>query len=227
MSLSFNTISKMNDSLITFLEKPIIKYGFLIIIIIQIINIKNLSTSYIQIFNNMYFKVIYAFLIAYYACFDPVYSIALTTLIIISIQELHTRNATSNIISLLPQKHKNDIKINSIPLSNSKLNSKSNSTPKLFNSININSGKMTAKIFDNDELVYELINKHSLQKQPDINDKLTGEYEFCQEPAYQTITNNLKNIDNNITNANQNSSIQGLNGDIFNIQGLPNGYESK
>jgi len=227
MSLSFNTISKMNDSLITFLEKPIIKYGFLIIIIIQIINIKNLSTSYIQIFNNMYFKVIYAFLIAYYACFDPVYSIALTTLIIISIQELHTRNATSNIISLLPQKHKNDIKINSIPLSNSKSNSKSNSTPKLFNSININSGKMTAKIFDNDELVYELINKHSLQKQPDINDKLTGEYEFCQEPAYQTITNNLKNIDNNITNANQNSSIQGLNGDIFNIQGLPNGYESK
>jgi len=216
MNSSLNTISKWNDSLVKIFENPIIKYSFLIIIIINIINIKNISKNILQIYDNKYIKVLYAFLIAYYACFDPVYSIALTTLMIISIQELHSRNATNNVVSLLPQQHSNNINLN-----------KKMSNDKKYNSLNITSGKMTASIFDNDELVYKLINKHSLQKIPDNDDKLTGEYEFCREPAFQTITNNLKNIENNTTDANQNTSMQGINGNILNIQGLPYGFDSK
>jgi hypothetical protein len=229
----------------------------------MIINIKNLSTSYLEIYNNNLFKVIYAFIIAYYACFDPIYSIALTTLIIISIQELHSRKATHSVMSLLPSINTNtntntsitknntmiplipDLNTNIIPdnISTNKINNPINDSTNdsmndstndsmndsinSINSININSGKMTARIFDNDELVYELINKHSLQKKPSNDDKLTAEYELCREPAFQTITHNLKNIENNTTDADQNISVQGLQGEILNIQGLPYGYDAK
>ena len=84
-------------------------------------------------------------------------------------------------------------------------------------------------IVNKDELVYDLINKHSLQKKPDDDDKLVAEYKFCQEPAFETITNNVVDNNNNNSNiikdSNQNSSIQGLEGDIYNIQGIPIGYD--
>ena len=253
MSL-MNNLSKLNNSVIVFLESPPIKYGFLILIIINILIIKHLSTSYLKIFDDNYFKIIYAFLIAYYACFDPVYAIALTTLMIISIQELHSRNATHSILSTIPtQTHsiKNIKNINNTTISS--VNSYDRSINRHDNISNSNFNvkeytipdKITAKIFDNDELVYELINEHSLQKKPDSNDKLTAEYELCQEPAYKTITDNItessKN-DNRYQTMNQsindiqsnqgisedqNNSIQGIKGDIFNIQGLPNGFDIK
>jgi hypothetical protein len=226
MSSTINTVSKWNEKLINFLENPIIKYGFLILIVIQIFMIKELSTSYLKIFDDILFKVIYAFLIAYYACFDPVYAIALTTLMIISIQELHSRNATHSVVSLLPELKTNSTipNVNIHPIQTIQTNLQSN------NNLFIKSNKMAARVFDNDELVYELINKNSLQKQPDINDKLTSEYEFCQEPAYQTITKNitksLTDIQNNQElNVSQYKSMQGLEGDILNIQGLPNGFD--
>ena len=157
MSL-INTVSKWNDSLITFLENPIIKYGFLIIIIIQIILIKHLSTSYLQIFDDNVFKVVYAFLIAYYACFDPVYSIALTTLMIISIQELHNRNATHNSLSLLPV----------LKSSKYNANSKSKKTSKIdteYNDINPKTNKkVNSKFIKNKEESVESVKKR------DIND---------------------------------------------------------
>jgi len=227
MSSTINTVSKWNEKLINFLVNPIIKYGFLILIVIQIFIIKELSTSYLKIFDDNIFKVIYAFLIAYYACFDPVYAIALTTLMIISIQELHSRNATHSVVSLLPELKTNST-IPNVNMHSIQNNIKPNNNNNLF----IKSNKMTAKVFDNDELVYELINKNSLQKQPDINDKLTSEYQFCQEPAYQTITKNitksLTDIQNNQElNVSQYKSMQGLEGDILNIQGLPNGFDQK
>jgi hypothetical protein len=139
-------------------------------------------------------------------------------------------NITKNdsVISLMPDLNTNiipdNISTNKIinPINNSINNSKNS-----MNTMNIKSGKMSAQIFDNDVLVYELINKHSLQKKPSNDDKLTAEYELCQEPAFQTITHNLKNIENNTTDADQNISVQGLQGEILNIQGLPYGYDAK
>ena len=80
------SVSNLNDSLISFLENPIIKYGFLILVVLQIITINKMSIAYLSIFNDNVFKIVYAFIIAYYACFDPVYAIALTTLMIIAVQ---------------------------------------------------------------------------------------------------------------------------------------------
>ena len=209
--MSLAMLSKLNNSIIKFLGEPIIKYGFLLLIILQIMFVKKIKTSYLEIFNNNKFKVIYAFLIAYYACFDPIYSIALTTLIIISIQELHSRYASESIYSLLPEKNIiNNSVLTSGTVSGSSSLSVSGSGSTSGSTINIKDGKMKAKIFDNDELVFELINKHSLQKQPSIDDKLTGEYDFNQEPAFTTITNNISSKDQV---------------EMLNILGLPNGYE--
>ena len=209
--MSLAMLSKLNNSIIKFLGEPIIKYGFLLLIILQIMFVKKIKTSYLEIFNDNKFKVIYAFLIAYYACFDPIYSIALTTLIIISIQELHSRYASESIYSLLPEKNIiNNSVLTSGTVSGSSSLSVSGSGSTSGSTINIKDGKMKAKIFDNDELVFELINKHSLQKQPSIDDKLTGEYDFNQEPAFTTITNNISSKDQV---------------EMLNILGLPNGYE--
>jgi len=217
--MSLAMLSKLNNSIIKFLGEPIIKYGFLLLIILQIMFVKKIKTSYLEIFNDNKFKVIYAFLIAYYACFDPIYSIALTTLIIISIQELHSRYASESIYSLLPEKNiinnsvltSGTVSGSSSPSgSGSGSSSLSGSGSTSGSTINIKDGKMKAKIFDNDELVFELINKHSLQKQPSIDDKLTGEYDFNQEPAFTTITNNISSKDQV---------------EMLNILGLPNGYE--
>jgi len=243
MDSSLNKFTKFNDSIIKILEKPIIKYSLLILIIVQIIFIKDLSKSYLQIFDDNYFKIIYAFFIAYYACFDPIYSIALTTLMIISIQEIHRRNANTNSISLIQTKKYSNINnnnnINNDNNNNNEMSINSNIINKNNNSINksinnfINStldSNITNKLITNDDMVYETINKQILQKQPSSDDNLKHEYEFCDQPAYKTITNNLNENDNennqDINNL-QNISIQGLQGDIETIQGLPNGYEPR
>lgn len=245
------SVSNLNDSLISFLENPIIKYGFLILVVLQIITINKMSIAYLSIFNDNVFKVVYAFIIAYYACFDPVYAIALTTLMIIAIQELHSRNATdSNISSNIISNIKNSISNtpnklapSSIKGLDSKHNKCSNNS-KIYdnkqygckdlknNSLSydniMKSKQIVGKLLDNDELVYKLINEHSLQKIPDANDKLTAEYDFCQgtefkEPAYQTMTANI----------NSNGKNYCLEKDIYNnspdssTQGLPIGYDSK
>ena len=239
MDSSLNKFSKLNDSFIKFLETPIIKYGFLIIIIGQIIAIKHLSISYLSIFDDNYFKIIYAFFIAYYACFDPIYAIALTTLMIISIQEIHSRNANNISNSLIPLKNSN-INSNTIKKSmNSFINSKHNNNTDTSNnadisnnadnnSLNIfdNKKSKTSKLLINDKTAYDIINKQILQKQPSSDDNLKQEYDLCDQPAFKTITNNLNENDKDINNL-QNISIQGLQGDIENIQGLPNGFNYK
>lgn len=231
-----NKISKLNDSIITFLETPVIKYGFLILVILQIIMISSMSIEYLELYDNNSVKVIYAFLIAYYACFDPVYAIALTTLMIVSIQELHSRRAIGGIK-----------KIGSIG---------TDSALKDFNykhKVNI---KQCNKVSNNDAYIYNEINKHALQKTPNANDTLTAEYDYnfssgsrqnensTLDPAFKTITGNLENAEskskfqmlttdadllkaetNIIQGVNQNLSNQPFDRPILNIQGLPNGYD--
>jgi hypothetical protein len=239
MSSVFNYFEKLNNSLIVFLEHPIIKYGFLILIVLQIIFIETISKNYLEIFDNSLFKIIYAFFIAYSACFDPIYAIALTTLMIISLQELHNRNAKSGINSLMSKPVKT-FHMNTNDMSNTvsfKLPTPAviPSTPTM----------PSNDILINDKLVYKLINKHSLQKTPNKNDLLTAEYNFYEDPVSKTLTDNLKEKNvmyddnmfvtdndlmnaqtNNLKNIDQNSSMKAFAGDVINIQGLPNGYNS-
>ena len=98
-------------------------------------------------------------------------------------------------------------------------------------------------ILVNDELVYNEINKHTLQRIPDPKDTMIAEFDFYEDPAYRTITANLEeknylgrnqffvteeNMNQIQTNqepgADQSVSVQAFPR-VLNIQGLPNGFD--
>jgi hypothetical protein len=256
-SISLNSINKINNKLIDDLENPIIKYGFLILVVVKIILIENIPTEYLEIYDNNIVKIIYAFVIAYAACFDPIYSIALTTLIIIALQELYSRRATVT-GNYMPKQILNNNNNNNNN-NNDNNDSTINRLPKPFITSEKEGTKMSPQMvryenndtpsnqyLANDENIFAEINKHTLQKTPMVGDeKLIAEYDYYKDPAFRTITANLKdreifgkndfyvtaddlkNAETNKLNNKMNNSVQGFAGSINNIQGLPNGYDPK
>jgi len=246
---NIKSVSKLNNKFVDILENPFIKYGFLILIIIRIIFINRMNTWYLELFNYTSVKIVYALLVAYSACFDPVYAIALTTFIIICIQELYIRNANQTIST---QANVNKPFIASTPLSASSvlLDSSNAKVLTLPVSADLSPQQVTMdKMPDtaylvNDANVYNLINKHTLQRIPDTNDTLIAEYDYYEDPAYRTLTANIeaKNYlghnkfyvtDSDLVNiqtnqepgSNQNVSVQAFP-KVMNIQGLPNGFDT-
>ena len=262
MSSFKNTISKNNDTVISFLENPVVKYCSLIFITILIIFIEKIKIEYLEVFDLDMFKIIYALLIAYTACFDPIYAIILTTFMIMSIQELHTRranNAIYNHKSNVMTTHANAMTTHAnVMTTHANVNSNMNKKVKpsfIASKVSENQQTTQSVIYDeipnkdilvNDKIVYDLINKHSLQKTPNVDDTLIGEYDYYEDPAFKTITNNLKDknlinknqffiTDDDLVNAqintqegvDQNTSMKAFTSNILNIQGLPNGYDPK
>jgi hypothetical protein len=242
MSSVSSSISKSNNNFISFLEIPVVKYSILILITVFILFIEKIDTKYLDIFDIDIFKIIYAFFIAYTACFDPIYAIILTTFLIMAIQELHNRRSMASLNSNKLQKSSNNQTKPTPPLSLSKINKNSNqSSPSV-----VYETMPKNEILNNDKIIYDFINKHTLQKTPDSNDSLYGEYDYYEDPAFKTITNNLEEknkinknqfyvTDDDLVNAqtnteqgvNQNTSMQAFTSNILNIQGLPNGYDPK
>lgn len=208
MSTILSNITKSNNSLITFLESPVVKYSILIIVTILIIVIDKIDINYLEIFENDIFKLIYSLIIVYTACFDPIYAIVLTTFIIIAIQELHTRKATIGITLELQNDTINNNLINSI--NNNKLND--NKLNDNDNNIDFVESKITKEdddentqsvMYENDESpsdttltnikdAHAIINKQTMQKHPEENDSLIVNYDYYEDPAFKTLTNNLQ-----------------------------------
>jgi hypothetical protein len=255
-----NRISSSNETFISFLENPIVKYSILIFIVLLIILIEKIDTKYLDIFDLDIFKVVYALLIAYTACFDPIYAIILTTFMIMAIQEVHSRRSTDAINKHKIHEIRNNkiqdiekIKIKEIKqIKNNKI--KQTFIPsELDNDTNTQTSQSVVyesmpdnDILLNDKMIYDLINKQSLQKTPDKNDTLEAEYDYYDDPAFKTITDNLnessysnknkffvtnEDLNNVQTNTqkgvDQNSSLKAFAPNIVNIQGLPNGYDPK
>ena len=242
MSSVSSSINKSNTKFISFLEEPIIKYSVLILITLLIIFIEKIDTNVLEVFDLCIFKIIYALLIAYTACFDPIYAIILTTFLIMAIQELHTRR-TKNAIAThkLSKNSSGNFKQTFLP---SKIDSRSNK--KQSTQSVIYESMPDKDILINNKIVYDFINKESLQKTPDSKDTLEAEYDYYEDPAFKTITNNLEEknkignneffvTDDDLVNAqintqpgvNQNTSMKAFTSNILNIQGLPNGYDPK
>jgi len=218
MSSLISIISKSNNNLITFLEKPVVKYSILILVTLLIIFIDKIEIHYLEIFENDMFKLIYTLLVVYTACFDPIYAIVLTTFIIIAIQELHTRKATIAIAIAITRELQNDT-INNNHINNrinNRINNKLNDNDNKLNDNNIDfvESKITKEEEDDDEniqsVIYEnddspsditltniknshsIINKQSMQKHPEENDSLIVNYDYYEDPAFKTLTNNLQ-----------------------------------
>jgi hypothetical protein len=261
MSSVSSSINKSNTKFISFLEEPIVKYTVLIFITLLIIFIEKIDTSVLEVFDLCIFKIVYALLIAYTACFDPIYAIILTTFLIMAIQELHNRKTK---LAISTHKLAETMNTNSNSNTNTNTNTNTNSnmkqtfvSSKINDNNNNNNKTQTSQsvvyesmpdkdILINNKTVYDFINKGSLQKTPDNNDTLVAEYDYYEDPAFKTITNNLqeKNMigkneffvtDDDLVNVqintqpgvDQNTSMKAFTRNILNIQGLPNGFDPK
>ena len=248
-----SSINKSNTKFISFLEEPIIKYSVLILITLLIIFIEKIDTKVLEVFDLCIFKIIYALLIAYTACFDPIYAIILTTFLIMAIQELHNRR--TNFAIKTHKLSQNGISNSNINTSNTKQTlipsqisplQSSNSNKKQTSQSVVYESMPDKDILINNKTIYDFINKGSLQKISDSKDTLEAEYDYYEDPAFKTITHNLekKNMfsknelfvtDNDLINAqtntepgvDQNTAMKAFTSNILNIQGLPNGYDPK
>ena len=246
MSLS-SSINKSNTKVISVLEDNRVKYTVLILITLLIIGIDKIDTKVLEVFDLCMFKIIYALLIAYTACFDPIYAIILTTFLIMAIQELHNRKTK---LAIATHKLLKDVNLNTN--TNTINNIQHTFIPsQISESIQSKQSVVYESLPDKDFLInnktiYDFINKESLQKTPDSKDTLEAEYDYYEDPAFKTITNNLqeKNMlnkneffvtDSDLVNAqtntepgiDQNTSMKAFTSNILNIQGLPNGYDPK
>ena len=212
-------VARANISVIKLLHNPYVKYGFLIFVVLRIIYIDKISSWSLEIFNYGTVKIIYALLVAYSACFDPVYAIALTTFIIICIQELYLRNAKKNMLK------NTNLNTSSSSNSNSNSNSNNNNNSNTDNKIKFNKNNVetptqtkiqisptqTLILQSNKDIthtdlqikennIYNLINAHTLQKTPETKDTLINDYEINNaiqqnsntDPAFTTLTNNIQ-----------------------------------
>jgi len=214
----------LNDMIVNLMENSIFKYVSLIYVILRILSIQYVSTSFLENYDTYIIKIVYALLIAYFACFDPVYSIAATTLLIISLQELYSRRGTHNIQASTKVQPKYIKSTQMVKYKHNKLPS--------------------PKYLANNESINNIINKNIMQKQISNEDKLIADYDYFDDPAFKTITANVSDdsylarnkfivLDEDLENAqtnqtpgsNQYNSVQELQGDILNIQGLPNGFD--
>ena len=229
---TLKTIEKTNKSVIDLLENPFVKYGFLIFIVLRIIFIDSLGEYYLELLDQTWVKVLYAFVVAYSACFDPVYAIALATFIIIALQELYSRRAHQAMKSTMSSN------MNGKPLV---LPTEGPApAPMSVNEV----GTPDKNILMTDKMIFDTINKQVLQKTPSSNDGLIAEYDYYEDPAFRTITANLneKNYlgrnkfyateedlariqNNQEPGINQSISIQAIDTRDMNIQGLPMGFD--
>jgi len=241
-------VEKVNSKFLEFFDNPFVKYGFLIFAVMRIIFISDMDDYYLNLFNYPIVKIMYALLIAYSACFDPIYAVALTTLIIITIQELYARNAKRGLIKATEPSMTGKPFVASALLDSSF--AKSQQLPADAKVLTKQTVVMDGvpgipekAILVNDALVYNEINKHALQRTPDPKDSMIAEFDFYEDPAYRTITANLaeknylghnkffvtdENMNQIQTNqepgADQSASVQAFPR-VLNIQGLPNGFD--
>jgi hypothetical protein len=241
---NIKAIEKTNTKVVGILENPFVKYGFLIFIVIRIIFIDRMDSWYLELMNYTSVKIIYALLVAYSACFDPVYAIALATFIIICIQEFYMRNAKKAVITSVGGVNPLSIGSTSVLLDSGVAKVQKLPTNAVIKAQEVVYETIPDKaILVNDENVYNLINKHTLQRVPASNDSLIAEYDYYMDPAYKTLTANVdgkKYLGHNkfyITedglmsaqtnqepNADQNIAVQAFPISL-NIQGLPNGFD--
>jgi len=246
LNQGMKSAEKINNKFLEFFDHPFVKYGFLIFVVLRIFFIKEIDDYYLNLLNIPSVKIIYALIIAYSACFDPIYAVALTTLIIISFQELYARQSTQGIKQATMIINDKNQPFQATTLLNSNLSQvqrlpsdsqiQNNQTVKL-------DGTPDKAILLNDALVYNEINKHALQRTPDPKDSMIAEYDFYEDPAYHTITANLndknylgknkfiitdENMNQIQTNqepgADQSIAVQAFP-QVLNIQGLPNGFD--
>lgn len=89
-------LSQLESNINTLLSKNIIKYGLVLALVLLSINIKYIPYNYLEIVNSNLNLIILGLVVVYFVYVDFVLAIALTLVIILSIQEYNTRKTVIN-----------------------------------------------------------------------------------------------------------------------------------
>jgi hypothetical protein len=209
-----HTIINLNNKLIKFFEIQVVKYTLLILIVLRIISISYTSDWYLTSVDNMWTKVLFALFISYSACFDPVYAIALTTLLIVSIQELHRRRSTSKMTDIVSSQQKQQSpNVESVKLNDAQI----------FNEINKHS--LQKNPIGDDTILAEY--DYYLDPAYKNLTQTVREQNILRNGSFYVTNNELVAAQNNqFNNANQDIPLQVFTEEL-NAQGIPNGWDKE
>jgi hypothetical protein len=88
-------INRIDNVLSRNMTNSTVTFVVIILGLLYIFMIKKIPTEFLNLINQTPSKVLVALLIAYLSCLDPVLAVGLTTLFILSLQELQLRNIVS------------------------------------------------------------------------------------------------------------------------------------
>lgn len=128
-------ISKLDKMSMKFLDNSVVRFTLLLLTIAYLLMIKHIPTHILSHFKDVFVRIITALLIAYLACFEPLYAIMIGTIFILSLQELHNRNVLNDSKRLVDEKKKEleQVKSNKKQFLEDEILDKSNTDNKILN----------------------------------------------------------------------------------------------
>lgn len=213
-------LNKLDNHIVGILSNNTVKFLLVLVAIVFLLYIKRVPTSQLLLFKNVLFRIVIALLVAYLACCEPMYAIVVTSIFILSLQELHNRHIEVETKNML-------IERDALKHNNSSSNKNKGNTVFLEDAVlDVNS-----KDLSNDAKVRNLQEEYNMNKNlKDRNNK-----------AYNTMSQNIEaDYNSYITKTNlndaQNNLITGSDPEkpvevfekILNAQGLlvPSGFNT-
>lgn len=89
-------INRIDNVLSKNLTNTTVTYVVILLGLLYVFMIKRVPTKFLKLVNQTPSKVLVALLIAYLSCLDPILAVGLTTLFILSLQELQLRNVVTS-----------------------------------------------------------------------------------------------------------------------------------
>lgn len=213
-------LNKLDKNIMALLQNNVVRLLLLLLAISYLFMIKKIPSRVLNMYNNLYVRVLIALIIAYMACFEPFYSVVVASLFILSLQELHNRRVNNE--------NRMSLQVNMNKIMNKR---NSNNNADLDHVLGDNKiAKMNKNVF----LEEQVLNKNTDVKIKNIKEDRDIS---VSDPAYSTLTNNVSYITNkNLIDA-QSNMICGSDPDapvevfpkILNAQGLnePSGFNAK
>ena len=85
-------LNKLDNVIVGVLGNNTVKFVLVLSAVLFMLYLKRVPTDSLLVLKNVLFRVVVALLVAYLACCEPMYAIVVTSIFILSLQELHNRH---------------------------------------------------------------------------------------------------------------------------------------
>ena len=213
-------LNKLDNHIVGLLSNNTVKFLLVLVAIVFVLYIKRVPTTQLLLFKNVLFRIVIALLVAYLACCEPMYAIVVTSIFILSLQELHNRHIEVETKNML-------IERDALKQNNSSLNKNKGNKVFLEDAIlDVNSEDLS-----NDAKVRNLQEEYNMNKNmKDRNNKAYNTMSQNLEDDYNSyiIKKNLNDAQNNLITGSDPEKPVEVFEKILNAQGLlvPSGFNT-